>query len=102
MFYWKMSFGISGQWQIDELPPILKKHYVMVPKDDVINGVPEPHLMGFGIPKPEIIEAISNHFNQYLHLKMPFGLKSYVWPSGERIPVRCRSDDAINHFYCNL
>lgn len=99
---WKMSFGQYDGWSPDDLPPLLRKHYKLLRPEGIIDGNPSHHLWGIGIPSKEVLDAITEYFNQYLHLRMPFGLKSYVWPSEEPGPVRSHPDRAIDHFYCSL
>lgn len=101
---WKMSFGMWGSWNPDDLPDALKVHYKLMYPDGVINPSKSHHLTGHIKPSALVLESITEYFNQYLELKMPFGQKSYVWPSypdGPE-PIRCPSNEAINHFDCRL
>lgn len=101
---WKMGISQCPVWKPSDLPEILKPFYVLVPPDGVINGSPSHHLMGYYYPSKEVLDSISETFNTYMHLRMPFGQKSYVWSSygDERDPVRCHAYDAIDHFHCDL
>ena len=102
---WKMPFGCPSHWTPDTLPPVLQRHYCLMPREGVINGKPEHHLTGFLSPSQDVLRAISETSisSQYLHLRMPFAWqKDYVWPSGEPGPVRCWPHEAIDYFHCDL
>lgn len=100
---WKMPFGMYSGWDPDNLPEVLRPYYCYMDRDETRGYDPQHHLTGWIAPTQEVLDAITAYFNQYLHLKMPFGQQSYVWPSeGEYRPVRCARSRAIDHFKCRL
>lgn len=100
--HWKMSIVNYPSWQPSQLPKVLQKYHVLLKPDGVINGSPEHHLRGLIAPSPEVLGTITGYFNMFLELKMPFGQNSYVWPSYQEDYIRCPSNEAIDHFHCDL
>lgn len=97
-----MSFGMYSGWNPELLSPALFPRYTILSDEYTYGFDPQHHLVGVGRPSKSVLEEITAYFNQYLHLRTPWGL-DWVWPSeGEYRPIPCKRTRAIDHFSCRL